>query len=150
MVTVTVTVILVATVAFFLLTPTIIDLYTVTNRHADVHEQQQVAIFLLRWFVPQLACYGLIALFTALLNTRGKFATPMFVPIANNLVVIVVLGLVPRDRAPSEFGVDRRKSPGAGPPRVRDHPRRLRAGRLADPFAAPCRPPPPIPLGPGP
>jgi putative peptidoglycan lipid II flippase len=50
-----------------------------------------VAITLLRWFVPQLACYGLIALFAALLNARGKFAAPMFVPIANNLVVIAVL-----------------------------------------------------------
>ncbi len=58
--------------------------------------------------------------------------------------------LVPRDRAPSELGVDRRESPGAGPPRLRHHPRRHRAGRVADPFAAPCRPPPPIPLGPGP
>jgi putative peptidoglycan lipid II flippase len=90
-VTVTVTVLVAATVIFFVLTPTIIDLYTVTNHRADVHQQQQVAIFLLRWFVPQLTCYGLIALFTALLNTRGKFAVPMFVPIANNLVVIAVL-----------------------------------------------------------
>ncbi len=90
-VTVTVTVLVVATVAFFVLTPSIIDLYTVTNHHADVHQQQQVAVFLLRWFVPQLACYGLIALFTALLNARGKFAAPMFVPIANNVVVIAVL-----------------------------------------------------------
>ena len=90
-VTVTVTVLVVATIAFFVLTPSIIDLYTATNHHADVHQQQQVAVFLLRWFVPQLACYGLIALFTALLNTQGKFATPMFVPIANNLVVIGML-----------------------------------------------------------
>jgi putative peptidoglycan lipid II flippase len=56
-----------------------------------VHQQQQVAVFLLRWFVPQLACYGLIAVFSALLNAKGKFAAPMFVPIANNLVVIGVL-----------------------------------------------------------
>ena len=90
-VTVTITLLVAASVAFFILTPSIIDLYTVTNHHADVHQQQQVAIFLLRWFVPQLACYGLIAVFTALLNARGKFATPMFVPIANNLVVIGVL-----------------------------------------------------------
>jgi putative peptidoglycan lipid II flippase len=90
-VTVTVTILVLATVAFFVLTPSIIDLYTVTNHHANVHQQQQVAIFLLRWFVPQLACYGLIALFTALLNTQGKFAAPMFVPIANNLVVIAML-----------------------------------------------------------
>jgi putative peptidoglycan lipid II flippase len=90
-VTVTVIVLIAATVAFFLLAPEIIHLYTVTNHNPDVHDQQQEAIFLLRWFVPQLTCYGLIALFTALLNARGKFAAPMFVPIANNLVVIVVL-----------------------------------------------------------
>jgi len=90
-VTVTVTLVVVATVAFFVLTPSIIDLYTSTNHHADVHQQQVVATFLLRWFVPQFACYGLIALATALLNTQGKFAAPMFVPIANNLVVIGIL-----------------------------------------------------------
>ncbi|MGD0880914.1 MAG: murein biosynthesis integral membrane protein MurJ [Acidimicrobiales bacterium] len=90
-VTVTVTVVIVATIAFFVLTPSIIDLYTITNHHADVHQQRIVATFLLRWFVPQLACYGLIALFSALLNTQGKFAAPMFVPIANNLVVIAML-----------------------------------------------------------
>jgi putative peptidoglycan lipid II flippase len=90
-VTVTIVVLLVATVAFFVLTPSIIHLYTVTNHRADVRQQQQTAIFLLRWFVPQLTFYGLIALFTALLNARGKFAAPMFVPIANNLVVITVL-----------------------------------------------------------
>ena len=99
-VTVAITVLLVATVAFFLLAPDIIHLYTVTNHNRDVVHQRQEAVFFLRWFVPQLTCYGLIALFTALLNTRGKFAAPMFVPIANNLVVIVVLvwfhTLVPR------------------------------------------------------
>jgi putative peptidoglycan lipid II flippase len=56
-----------------------------------VTAQRREAVFFLRWFVPQLTCYGLIALFTALLNARGKFAAPMFVPIANNLVVIAVL-----------------------------------------------------------
>jgi putative peptidoglycan lipid II flippase len=90
-VTVTIAVLVAATIAFFFLTPEIIHLYTVTNHNADVQQQQHEAIFLLRWFVPQLACYGLIALFAALLNARGKFAAPMFVPIANNLVVIGVL-----------------------------------------------------------
>jgi putative peptidoglycan lipid II flippase len=90
-VTVTITVLAAATVAFFLLTPEIIHLYTITNHNPDVTDQRQVAVFFLRWFVPQLTCYGLIALFTALLNARGKFAAPMFVPIANNLVVIGVL-----------------------------------------------------------
>jgi putative peptidoglycan lipid II flippase len=90
-VTVAVIVLLAATVVFFILTPEIINLYTVTNHNADVTSQRAQAVFFLRWFVPQLTFYGLIALFTALLNTRGKFAAPMFVPIANNLVLIAVL-----------------------------------------------------------
>ena len=90
-VTVTVTVLIAATVVFFVLTPELIHLYTVGNHNADVDQQRREAVFLLRWFVPQLTCYGLIALFTALLNARGKFAAPMFVPIANNLVVIGVM-----------------------------------------------------------
>ena len=90
-VTATVVLVVVGTAVFFVLTPSIIDLYTATNHHADVHQQQAVAVFLLRWFVPQFACYGLIALATALLNTQGKFAVPMFVPIANNVVVIGML-----------------------------------------------------------
>ncbi len=89
--TVTVVVLVTATVVFWFASPYIIDLYTVANNHAYVHQQQRVATTLLRWFVPQLACYGLIALFTALLNTQRKFAAPMFVPIANNVVVIAML-----------------------------------------------------------
>ena len=50
-----------------------------------------MATSLLRWFVPQVALYGLIALATALLNTRRRFVAPMWVPIANNLVCIGVL-----------------------------------------------------------
>jgi putative peptidoglycan lipid II flippase len=89
--TVTIVVLTAATVAFWFLTPSIIHLYTATNHNPDRASQQEVAISLLRWFVPQLAAYGLIGLFAALLNTRGKFAAPAFVPIANNLVVIAVL-----------------------------------------------------------
>ena len=43
-VTVTITVLVATTVAFLVLTPCIIDLYTVSNHHADVHQQQQVAV----------------------------------------------------------------------------------------------------------
>src|ERR1700728_2307795 len=70
-VTVTITVLIAATVAFFLLAPEIIHLYTVSNHNPDVTAQRSEAVFFLRWFVPQLTCYGLIALFTALLNARG-------------------------------------------------------------------------------
>ncbi len=148
-VTVTVTVLIAATLAFFLLTPEIIHLYTVSNHHADVAREQREAIFLLRWFVPQLTCYGLIALFAALLNTRGKFAAPMFVPIANNLVVIAVLvwfrALVPH---PSLATIDSHHSAlgAAGPGH---HPRRSGASRLVDPLPPPSRPAHPFPLAAG-
>ena len=111
-----------------------------------MHQQQLVAIFLLRWFVPQLACYGLIALATALLNTQGKFAAPMFVPIANNLVVIGILVwfhvLVPN---PSLATIE---SPPHRPAaaRHRHHARRRRPGAAAGPVAPPVRPAGPLPL----
>ncbi|MDA8341382.1 MAG: murein biosynthesis integral membrane protein MurJ [Actinomycetota bacterium] len=89
--TATVMLLVVATVAFWFAAPAIISLYTVANHAPDVRQQQAMAVTLLRWFVPQLTCYGLIALFSALLNARRRFAAPMFVAIANNLVVIVVL-----------------------------------------------------------
>ncbi len=89
--TATVLLLVVATVAFFVLTPEIVRLYTVANTSPDVRSQQRVATDLLRWFVPQLAGYGLLSLFTALLNARERFAAPMFVPIVNNVLTIGVL-----------------------------------------------------------
>ena len=50
---------------------------------------------LLRWFAPQIALLGIITLSTAVLNARRRFAVPMFVPIANNLVAIAVLLATP-------------------------------------------------------
>jgi putative peptidoglycan lipid II flippase len=45
------------------------------------------------FFVPQIFFYGLSSLIGAILNTRNSFAAPMWTPIINNVVVIVV-GLV--------------------------------------------------------
>lgn len=53
--------------------------------------QRQVATSLLRWFVPQVLFYGLIGVATALLNVRQRFGAPAWVPVANNLVCILVL-----------------------------------------------------------
>jgi putative peptidoglycan lipid II flippase len=89
--TMTITVLAVASVIFWFAVPEIINIYTVANHSAQAPEQRAEAITLLKWFVPQLAFYGLISLFTALLNARRKFAMPMFVSVANNLVVIAAL-----------------------------------------------------------
>ncbi|HEX4244916.1 MAG TPA: murein biosynthesis integral membrane protein MurJ [Acidimicrobiales bacterium] len=89
--TMTITLLAVASVIFWFAVPAIINVYTVANHTAQAPEQRAEAITLLKWFVPQLAFYGLISLFTALLNARRKFAMPMFVSVANNLVVIAAL-----------------------------------------------------------
>jgi putative peptidoglycan lipid II flippase len=89
--TMTITLLAVASVIFWFAVPEIINIYTVANHTAQAPQQRAEAITLLKWFVPQLAFYGLISLFTALLNARRKFAMPMFVSVANNLVVIAAL-----------------------------------------------------------
>ena len=43
--------------------------------------------------LPTIFFYGLAAILTAVLNTRGHFAAPMWAPILNNLVVIATFGL---------------------------------------------------------
>ena len=45
----------------------------------------------LRWFVIQIAAYGLFALGAALLNTRRRFVAVAWAPIVNNLVCIGIL-----------------------------------------------------------
>jgi putative peptidoglycan lipid II flippase len=90
-ITLSVVVVLGATIVFWLAAPIIIDAFTVLSHSHNASSERAVATTLLRWFVPQVALYGLIALATALLNTQRRFAAPTWVPIANNLVCITVL-----------------------------------------------------------
>ena len=95
-VTVSVVVLVAMTVIFWAIAPQVIDAYTAFDRTSGVSaatlaQEKAVASSLLRWFVPQVALYGIISLVTALLNTRRRFAAPMWVPIANNVVCIAVL-----------------------------------------------------------
>ena len=69
---------------------TIMHHATRTSASLFVH-QKAVATELLRWFVPQVFFYGIIGIATALLNIRHRFGAPAWVPIANNVVSIVVL-----------------------------------------------------------
>jgi putative peptidoglycan lipid II flippase len=96
-VTVSVVVLLVTTVAALLAAPYLIDALTVLDTHAPaVHVQRvvlerEVATTFLRWFVIQIAAYGLFALGAALLNTRRRFVAVAWAPIVNNLVCIGIL-----------------------------------------------------------
>ena len=103
--TVAVVVLVVMTLVFWLIAPEVIGAYTAFDHvagasAAHLAREKAAASTLLRWFVPQVALYGFISLMAALLNTRRRFAAPMWVPIVNNVVVIAVLlwfhALVPK------------------------------------------------------
>ncbi|MEU4548908.1 murein biosynthesis integral membrane protein MurJ [Nonomuraea dietziae] len=68
--------------------PLLIDLYT--NWRPGSREFD-VAVSLARFILPQLAFFGVGAIAGAILNTRDRFAAPMWAPVLNNLVVIGVL-----------------------------------------------------------
>ncbi len=70
----------------------IVHLYAgskITNSAPTLH----LAIIFALFFIPQIFFYGVSSLIGAILNSRGSFAAPMWTPIINNVVVIVVLGL---------------------------------------------------------
>ena len=54
---------------------------------------QHLAVIFALFFIPQIFFYGLSSLMSAILNSRGSFAAPMWTPIVNNFVVIAVLGI---------------------------------------------------------
>jgi putative peptidoglycan lipid II flippase len=87
-ITASVVLLVVATVVFELAAPAIIDAYTVGSTSPA---ERALAVTLLRWFAPQLLCYGAISLISALLATRHRFAAVGIAPVANNLVATGVL-----------------------------------------------------------
>jgi len=90
-VSVTVVAIGVASLAFLAASPLIVRALTALQHGSATSADRRLATDLLVLFVPQLACYGFIALATAVLNARRHFAAPAFVPVLNNLVLVGVL-----------------------------------------------------------
>ena len=90
-VSVTMIVIAVASLLFVVVASPLVHVTTSLNHGAGAAQERRVATDLLWLFVPQLTCYGFISLGTALLNARRRFGAPMFTPVANNVVLIVVL-----------------------------------------------------------
>ena len=87
---------LVVTVVATLLAGPLVDLYAPTihgpagSLNGAEHHLMVVWAY---FFIPQIFFYGMSSLIGAILNTRGRFAAPMWAPVVNNLVVIVVGGL---------------------------------------------------------
>ena len=78
------------TVVFEVAAPLLVALYMVGVHTPQAPAERHVATELLRMFAPQVALYGWIVLTTAVLNTRRRFAPPMWAPVANNVVAIAV------------------------------------------------------------
>ncbi|WP_182873245.1 murein biosynthesis integral membrane protein MurJ [Microbispora sp. H10670] len=71
-----------------LLAKPIMELYTASNWTED---KVGVAATLARYMLPQIAFFGVGSLAGAILNTRDRFAAPMWAPVLNNIVVMGVL-----------------------------------------------------------
>ncbi|GII60637.1 hypothetical protein Skr01_07220 [Sphaerisporangium krabiense] len=87
--TVVMLMLVVVAVVAVLAAPLLIDLYT--TDWAPDSDEFRVAVLLARFILPQLAFFGVGAVAGAILNTRDRFAAPMWAPVVNNLVVIAVL-----------------------------------------------------------
>jgi putative peptidoglycan lipid II flippase len=64
--------------------PLLVDLYA----PGFSPEQRHTAIVFTRFFLPQILFYGVSTTLAAVLNARNRFISPMWAPVANNLVVI--------------------------------------------------------------
>ena len=96
-ITMTVTLLIAATVLVFAFAPFIVDAMTAMH-HLDPHrtaeqlaQQRQATVAFLRWFAPQIFLYGVFALASVLLQVRGRFGVAGYAPVANNVVAIAVL-----------------------------------------------------------
>ena len=83
------------TVVAVLLADPLVTLYAPTIHGPNPHlaAEHNLMVVWAYWFIPQIFFYGMSSLIGAILNTRGRFAAPMWAPVVNNLVVIVVGGL---------------------------------------------------------
>ena len=74
----------VITVVAVIAAPWLVQLYSSGWNRNDV----EVATAFARLLLPQIFFYGVFALVSQILNTRGRFGAPMFAPVMNNIVTI--------------------------------------------------------------
>jgi putative peptidoglycan lipid II flippase len=75
------------TVAATLAAAPLADLYGLHVNNAATHH---LTIIFAYFFIPQIFFYGVCSLAGAILNARGRFGAPMWTPVVNNVVVILV------------------------------------------------------------
>ena len=72
------------TVLAVIAAPWLVQLYSTGWSRNDI----EVATAFARLLLPQIFFYGVFALVSQVLNTRGRFGPPMFAPVLNNVVII--------------------------------------------------------------
>jgi len=72
------------TVTAIIAAPWLVQLYSTDWSRNDL----EVSTAFARLLMPQIFFYGVFALVTQILNTRGRFGPPMFAPVLNNVVII--------------------------------------------------------------
>jgi putative peptidoglycan lipid II flippase len=100
LVTLTTTLLLLATALSVLAAPLLVRL--MLGRNPQVNEPLTTAFAYL--LLPQVLAYGLTSVFMAILNTRNVFGPPAWAPVVNNLVALATLGLYLA--VPGELSVD--------------------------------------------
>src|ERR1700722_11984353 len=100
LVTVTTTLLLVATTVSVLAAPLLVRL--MLGRNPQVNEPLTTAFAYL--LLPQVLAYGLTSVFMAILNTRNVFGPTAWAPVVNNIVAITTLGVYLL--VPGELSVD--------------------------------------------
>jgi putative peptidoglycan lipid II flippase len=104
-VSVSIIVLAAVTAAAVVAAPLIFRLFSLSPAaDVDAQEFRSVGTSLTRIFLLQIFFYGLMALFSALLNARRRFFAPAWSPVLANVVIIAALLAVPAvldDRAPS-------------------------------------------------
>lgn len=95
--------------------PWIARLYTLRADPDHRDAQVAVATVLIRYFLPQIAFYGLTTLATALLNARRRYVAAAFAPVLNNVVVVaIMLEFVRRTNGPRAGWVEVERVRGDG------------------------------------
>jgi len=90
LITLTGSVLLALSILAVVAAPWIVNLYT----PADYPQSQyDLAVAFARLCLPQIFFYGAYTMLSQVLNARGTFGTPMFAPIANNVVAITTFVL---------------------------------------------------------
>jgi putative peptidoglycan lipid II flippase len=106
--TLVMSVLVVVTVLAAIFAEEIVRLYLTASDRPGRAAEIELGVFFLRWFMPQIVFYGVGAVAIGLLQAHRRFATPMFAPILNNLIVMgtfVAYAIVRGDRPPRVAGI---------------------------------------------